>query len=371
MNDFASRVRAALVSKGLSIRAAARELGYDPAYLSRVLNGKQRPSEQLAAALDELLGTDGSLTAVTKMSRSGAGVGPDVDIEHMRTTVGYLLDHDNRHGGAVVAPVAVQVWRAGQKRLDTGLVPDSVHPEYLAAVAEVAEIAGWLLFDAGRQEESRAAFLESHMLARHAVDKPMGWFALDMLAMHGIENEQPGQTLRIAEEVLDDSRVPPRVVLLARIRKARALADTGHRQQALKELALARSALGDSITTRDPSWTWWVDDRELSGHEGEAFLALGEPGTAIPKLRRALDLAVESDASRRGNLYYSVALLAAYASGQAWRECESTLLSLPPLLEDVDSGRIRRRLRATVCEIIRAPDSPHWLSDLAREVPAA
>ncbi|WP_414167382.1 helix-turn-helix domain-containing protein [Streptoverticillium reticulum] len=371
MNDFASRVRAALVSKGLSIRAAARELGYDPAYLSRVLNGKQQPSEQLAVALDELLGTDGSLTAFMKSARAGVATGANADIEHMRTSVEYLLDHDNKYGGDAVAQAAVQVWRAGQKRLDAGLVPGKAQSEYLATVAEVAEISGWLLFDAGQQGESRTAFLESHMLARHAGDKPMGWFALDMLAMHGIENQRPGESLRIAEGILDEPRVPPRVALLARIRKARALADAGHRQEALIEFAIARSALADSITTRDPSWTWWVDDRELAGHEGEALLALGEPSAAVPKLRRALELAIESDSNRRVILYYSVALLAAYASGQAWRECESTLLSLPPLLENVASGRSRRRLRATVCEIIRAPDSPHWLSDLAREVPAA
>lgn len=371
MNDFTSRVRAALAAKGMTMRAAARELSYDPAYLSRVLNGKQQPSEQLAAGLDDLLGTDGALTAVVTSSRPGGVTGPDADIEHMRATIGHLLEHDNRYGGDAVAQAAVQVWQVGQKRLDGGLVPAGAQPEYLSTVAEVAEISGWLLFDAGREEESRSAFLESYMLARHSGDKPMSWFALDMLSMHGIEHQRPGESLRIAEEFLTDSRIPPRVALLARIRKARALADTGNRQGALKEFATARSALADSITTRDPSWTWWVDDRELSGHEGEAFLALGEPSAAVPKLQRALELAVESGSNRRVILYYSVALLAAYASGRSWRQCEAALLSLPPLLENVTSGRSRRRLRATVREISRAPNSPQWLLDLAHELPVS
>ncbi|MFQ6197408.1 hypothetical protein [Streptomyces sp. NPDC000405] len=194
----------------------------------------------------------------------------------MRTTIGYLLDRDNKYGGDAVAGAAVQVWRAGQQKLDAGSVPGKAQAEYLATVAEVAEVSGWLLFDAGREAESRAAFLESHMLARHAGDKPMGWFALDILAMHGIEHQRPGESLQIADEILADSKIPPRVALVARIRKARALASAGHRQQSLNEFAVARSAIGDSITTRDPSWTWWVGDRQVSGHEGEALLALGE-----------------------------------------------------------------------------------------------
>ncbi|WKK22183.1 XRE family transcriptional regulator [Streptomyces olivoreticuli] len=295
----------------------------------------------------------------------------DVDIEHMRTAIGRLLDHDNRYGGDAVAAAAVQVWRTGRRKLDRGLVPDGSHAEYVSTVAEVAQIAGWLLFDAGERESSRAAFVESQMLARHAGDRPMKWFALDMLAMHSIEYHRPDESLRIADDVLSDSRVPPRVALLARIRKARALADTGSRRRAMREFTAARSGLEDSITTRDPSWTWWVDERELSGHEGESLLALGEPNAAVPKLRRALDLATESNSNRRVILYYSVALLTAYASGRAWRECESTLLSMPPLLEEVASGRSRRRLRATLHEIARTPGSPHWLSDLAREMTAA
>ncbi|MGW1072655.1 helix-turn-helix domain-containing protein [Streptomyces sp. NPDC002537] len=357
-------------AKGLTMRGIARALHYDPAYLSRVLNGKQQPSEQLVAALERLLGAGDSLTTPVTGGRQSFVSNCEADIQHIRDTIGHLLEHDNRYGGDGVASAAVQVLRVGKGKLDSGEIPDESLVEYLATVAEIAEIAGWLLFDADQQEESRSAFLESHMLARHAGDKPMAWFALDMLAMHGIEHGRPGEALRIADGILSDPRTPPRVALLARIRRARALAITGARQPSLNEFAAARSALGESITTRDPSWTWWVDDRELTGHEGEALLVRGEPSAAVPKLQRALELSVASDTNRRVNLYYSVALLTAYASAQAWRECETTLLSISAMLEIVASGRSRHRLRLTLREIIRAPSAPCWLSDLAREIAA-
>ncbi|GHC55806.1 hypothetical protein [Streptomyces cinnamoneus] len=38
-------------------------MNYDLSYLSRVLNGKQQPSRELAQTLDELVGSDGTLSA--------------------------------------------------------------------------------------------------------------------------------------------------------------------------------------------------------------------------------------------------------------------------------------------------------------------
>ncbi|MER6527164.1 helix-turn-helix transcriptional regulator [Streptomyces sp. NPDC001508] len=56
MIDFGSEVRTALKAQGKSLRGAAKELHYDVAYLSRVLNGKQAPSSELTQALNEYLG---------------------------------------------------------------------------------------------------------------------------------------------------------------------------------------------------------------------------------------------------------------------------------------------------------------------------
>ncbi|MEK8172227.1 helix-turn-helix transcriptional regulator [Streptomyces sp. M19] len=61
MSDFADLARSTLRSSGYSMKAAARALNYDAAYLSRVLNRKQRPSAQLAKSLDALVGANGEL----------------------------------------------------------------------------------------------------------------------------------------------------------------------------------------------------------------------------------------------------------------------------------------------------------------------
>ncbi|PHQ53445.1 hypothetical protein BLA24_00480 [Streptomyces cinnamoneus] len=372
MTEFASRAREALAARGLSMRGAARALCYDPAYLSRVLNGKQCPSPQLAGALDALVGAEGALAGLlppgAALRVDTAPENTDSDLGHLRATVAYLLDHDNRYGGDAIAPAAVRVWKTAQRKLDTGSVPDRLKCEYLTAVAELAQVAGWLLFDAGQQDAARSAFLEARILAGHAGDRSREWFVLDLLAMQGVEHGRTGESLRIADELLSQLRLPPRVALMARVRKARALADAGHRQGALNELKAARAALEDSISPCDPSWTWWINELEIAGHEGEALRALGDDGAAVPQLQRAHDLSVEFRPSGRGVLYYKISLLSAYTAIEDWPACEAMLHSLPAVLDVVSSGRNHRRLRGALQGVTRAPHAPHWLTDLARDV---
>ncbi|WP_079152130.1 helix-turn-helix domain-containing protein [Streptomyces sp. RTd22] len=241
MDDFATHVRAALAERGISMRGAARALNYDVSYLSRVVNGKQLPSPRLAKALDQLLGGEGSLASLVAAEESSEHPsGACSDIAYMKASATHLLQHAERYGGDTVAAAAVQVWQAAQGKLDTDSIPEKDRTGYLAAVAESAEVAGWLLFDAAQWDAARAAFLESHMLARHAGDRSMQWFALDMLAMLDIERGRPGEALRIADELLSQRRVPPRIALLAEVRRGRALAQTGDRHRTLTALDAAR-----------------------------------------------------------------------------------------------------------------------------------
>ncbi|MEI5098093.1 helix-turn-helix transcriptional regulator [Streptomyces sp. PmtG] len=274
---------------------------------------------------------------------------------------GWLLAHDSTHGGDHVADAAVQMWRAERARI-TG--DDKAH---LAVVAETAEIAGWLLFDAARPEEARAAWLESLHLARTAGDQSMEWFAMDLLAMEAVQSGRVGEALALCDEVTSRA-VPPRVALLAEVRRGRAFAAAGDRARALQAIGRARSGLGDSLHPRDPHWAWWVDDLEVTGHEGEMSLRLGDPARAVPRIERAIELLEPVNPTGRGALYYAVAELDTYVRLGAWREAEAPLLRMRPLLRTVASSRIRGRLRSALRSVDR--DGPAWLADTAHEVAA-
>ncbi|MFF3374578.1 helix-turn-helix domain-containing protein [Streptomyces sp. NPDC002680] len=364
--EFGPRLRALLADKGVSMRAAARSLNYDVAYLSRVINGRQQPSGQLAMALDELLGTDGELLSLAVPGVPSPAPehlpGPDSEIARMRTSAACLLDHADRHGGDTVAPVAVQVWQSAQRKLDSGEIPEKDQIRYLSAVSEAAEVAGWLLFDAGKFDSARAAFLESHMLARHARDRKMEWFALDMLAMVDIECCRPGETRRVAEEILSQRRTPPRVALLARVRRGRALAQMGDRERALSDFDAARGGLEESLTACDPEWAWWVNSCEVTGHSGQALLSLGNSDAAVSDFQSILQYATP-----RGVMLYRAELLRCYAAVKAWRNAEAELEEISALVDTINSGRNRRMVHQSLKAIYRESGVPSFLANLADE----
>ncbi|MDH2391980.1 helix-turn-helix transcriptional regulator [Streptomyces sp. HNM0663] len=369
--DFGTRLRALLADRGMSMRGAARALRYDVAYLSRVVNGRQHPSAQLAAALDELLDADGQLAALAERVTppacpDGEPPGPASDIARMQESAAYLLVHADRYGGDTVAPAAVQVWRSAQSRLDSGEIPDKAQRRYLAAVSQAAQVAGWLLFDAGGWDAARRAFLEAHMLARHAGDRPRQWFALDMLAMLDTELSRPGETRRIAEELLSERRIPPRVALLAHMRRGRAHAQAGDRRHALADLDAAHGGLEESLHPRDPEWTWWVNHREVTGHAGHALLSLGSPDAAVRKLRSVLP-----QATPRGVMLYRIELLRSYATARAWSEAEEELQKITTLLGQIRSGRNRHLLQEALRTVDAASGAPARLLALSGEAAAS
>ncbi|MGQ4517084.1 helix-turn-helix domain-containing protein [Streptomyces sp. DW26H14] len=349
MSAFTDAVRETLAERGMSQRAAASAMHYDVAYLSRVLSGKQRPSDDFVAALDTALGTEFAvlLEGPSKTERDA----------FVADAVGYFLEHDNRHGGDHVADAALQVWHS-----ETGKLAGT-DKGHFSAVAEIGEVAGWLLHDAARYAEARAALTEAHMLARLAGDNPLEWFILDLVAMIGVHTGRAGEALAISDELVNGRRVPPRVALISHVRQARGLAQAGERGRSLAALERAAGGLQDSVLPSDPKFTWWIDSTEVALHSGEALLSLGDPKAALPHLQSSSAASTGGGRREFGNV---LAELYVYALLGAWREAEVPLLRLQPILRTVTSSRTRERLRQTLRIIDR--EAPGWFADLAHEI---
>ncbi|MEU8959601.1 helix-turn-helix transcriptional regulator [Streptomyces sp. NPDC048518] len=331
--------------------------------VSRWERGERLPDAWLPA-LALVLGVPADALEIDADRARGAT--PELQDDHPSAVVqeraGWLLAHDNAHGGDHVADAAIQMWHSERAKITQD------HKAHLRVVAEIAEIAGWLLFDAARPEEARAAWMESLHLAQRAGDRPMQWFAMDLLAMEAVESGRIGEALALCDEIVM-SGVPPRVGLLTELRRGRALAAVGDRSRARQAVSRARSRLDDSLHPRDPQWSWWVNDLEVTGHEAEVALLLDEPARAVPRFERTHELVEAINPTGRGALYYSVAQLDALVRVGAWQEAEEPLMRLGPLLNNVASSRNRKRLRRVLRSIYR--DGPPWLIESAREITAS
>ncbi len=79
--DFAARLRALMDQRGLGVRALARKVPCDQALISRLANGKARPSRQMARRLDEVLGASGELAGLAETISTPAVAGPESGLE--------------------------------------------------------------------------------------------------------------------------------------------------------------------------------------------------------------------------------------------------------------------------------------------------
>lgn len=359
-------IRRRLHDHGMSVRALARATRFDHAYLCRVLAGKQRPSPGFLEAADAALGADGALRELAPHPEPAPPPAGD-DTERMHATIAHLVDLDGRYGGDDIAGMAARVWADGKRRLDRGAVPERQRSDYTAALAEMAEVAGWLAFDAGDLAAARRMGLESHLLAQQCGDMSMERFALTHLAMVDVEQRRPRGAADIADQLLAQPRLPRRVQMVARIRRARAWAQLGDRETALKDLHAARSGLEDSVRPGDPGWTWWVTPSEVSGHYANVYLALGRAGEALPYLHECVEALEAAQGQQRGALHARVSLVEASSAAGLWEECGRHLGVVRDLMEVVGSGRNRRRLRETTSRL-EARGAPGWLREEAAAV---
>lgn len=89
--DFAVMLRALMDERGLGVRALAARVPCDKALISRFVNGRERPSRQMARRLDEVLGAAGRLAsaaAITTAARTSDGMEDDEDPVRRRQFAG-------------------------------------------------------------------------------------------------------------------------------------------------------------------------------------------------------------------------------------------------------------------------------------------
>jgi transcriptional regulator with XRE-family HTH domain len=81
MSNFGAELTRLMEAGGIGVRELARAVPCNPGHISNLRSGKDRPSPELAAALDERLGARGSLAALAPASRPApAAAVPDDEI---------------------------------------------------------------------------------------------------------------------------------------------------------------------------------------------------------------------------------------------------------------------------------------------------
>jgi transcriptional regulator with XRE-family HTH domain len=282
-------------------------------------------------------GNDFTISMTPPLSLPVTSYADTAYLEAVHQHIWHIVELDNRFGGSDLASLAVRFFRSLHQQLGTGAYEPAIERDLQAIAGELAEVAGWLLYDADRQDDVRRMNHEALYFSRLAGDRRMELLTLQNASMHAGHLGRPREALHLARSVLESrDRLSPRVRTLFLVRKARALAQGGD-ECALRLFNQVRSHYEDGVRESDPKWAWWVDERELAWHEGMALIDLGRPGEAVEKFQQSVW--VMSAHQMRGRYLHLGYLLGAQVKVGAWSDAETTMRQISTMVSDVSSTR--------------------------------
>jgi len=242
---------------------------------------------------------EASLNAASNVDIEGSEL-----LESINSHIHEIVALDNRFGGADLLRLSTRFFWNLRDQLGTGSYDPRLERDLHSAAGELAEVVGWLAYDAEAHDLCRRMNQESLYFTRLAGDKTVELLTLQNSSMHAAAEGRPREALHIARSVLEGSyKLSPRVKALFLMRKARALAQSGD-ESALALLPEIRGLYLNGVSDTDPAWAWWIDDRELAWHEAMVERDLGLASKAIDHFERSV-MATPADEIRSQYLHHA------------------------------------------------------------------
>jgi hypothetical protein len=284
-------------------------------------------------------------------------------LQSIRSHIHEIVALDNRFGGADLVRLSTRFFRALHDQLGAGTYDRTLEADLHSAAAELAEVVGWLAYDAEAHDLVRRMNQESLYFARLAGDRAIELLTLQNSSMHAAAQGRPREALHIVRSVLEgDYRLSPRLKALFLTRKARALAQSGD-ASALHLIPQIRDLFLDGVSDTDPAWAWWIDERELAWHEAMIQRDLGFAGKAIAHFERSV--AATPATEIRSQYLHRAYLLQAQVDNATWSSAEQTIEELLPLSKEVASTRTGVLLRNILRQLAAQSQIPSSLQEQA------
>lgn len=201
---------------------------------------------------------------------------PHLGREHIAhvVEVADLFEHwDNAHGGAVAREIADDKLRRVARLLKLNC-PRQMHADLYTAMAQLAGVVAFMLFDAYEHDDARRRFAFALQCTEVGGNWHQRAMLLSSMARQEIWCGQPDDGLTYVEMALvrADRLTPTEWAMLHTVR-ARALAKFGpvRAQDTLAAVGAADEAFAQSDPSEDPSWMHFYDAAQ---HHGDTAHAL-------------------------------------------------------------------------------------------------
>jgi transcriptional regulator with XRE-family HTH domain len=240
--DFAEALRALMAERGVSGNSLARRAFCDKALISRLANGRQRPSTNMARLLDDALEAGGKLTALMETPLLTTEIGPEGRdrlawaVKHPQRIDGVAVEslsavlaaqrraEDSLGSGEVLRPVLAQVKAIGD------LVTESrgpIRPALVHVAGQWAQFAGWLHTNTGRPAQGDASLSKALLWAVEAGEPDLISEVLSFQGHAAWVAGQPGPAAGLSRAARRDPGVFPGQLAISAAQEAKALAMMG------------------------------------------------------------------------------------------------------------------------------------------------
>lgn len=339
--------------------ATEEDLGFRPAPASQHPAVPAAPGPALVTATP---------TALVQVAPPEFGDG--TYLQSIYDHIGQIVALDNRFGGGDLVRLSTRFFRTLHNQLGAGTYQPKLERDLHSAAGELAEVIGWLAYDAEQHDLARQMNQESLYFTRLAGDKTTELLTLQNASMHAASQGRPREALQIVRSVLEGGyRLSPRLRALFLTRKARALAQAGDKS-ALRLLPQIRSLFQEGVSDSDPGWAWWIDERELWWHEAVIQRDLGLASRAITNFEQSV-VAIPAPEVRSQYIHRAY-LLQAQIDNQTWAAAEDTIRQLLPLSSEVASARTVVILRKVLTQLAATRAKiPAALQEQAAQLSAA
>ena len=386
MTEFGELLRKFRTDAGLSLGELASQTNYIKGQVSKIEHGRASPSPGFAKMCDRILATDGALAAAVRekpqpsrtatpedvwvleldgdgslryaelprqqvLAGAGALLGyatarsarPAID-EGTLAVLRESFDHHRALGAMtspalVIGPVIAHLHTLRTLALDN---PEPMRSKLLLLAARVAEYAGWMGQEAGREADAMRWTDRAVALAADH-DPHLASFALFRYAEIALYRQDPARTIELARQAQQDRTAGPRILGLAARCEAQghALACDADAFEEAMDRAAALLAVHDQGTGPVLGPASVPDDLPLV--RGWSLFDLGRPAEAAESLHQWLPSIPAT--ARRSRARFGVRLALVHAT---LGDVEQACVAAHEVLDDaaaVDSATIRIDLR--------------------------
>ncbi|WP_026219685.1 hypothetical protein [Embleya scabrispora] len=294
------------------------------------------------------------------LSRSPAGGTGAIGTTHLlelRAGLHVLFQLDAAYGGRDVRSLAVRHLSRVRRIINTGKYPDTIGRQLRLLSGEIAEHCGWLYYDADNQENAKRYWGEALTTATMLRDTNLEILVFSSMSLQACHEGRPRDGLDLARAAQDRATRlgSPILQSLIAAREARALSLLADDTSARRRMSEAMRLVDRNRRGRpSPEWAAFHGHAELDYAQGLLYTELGHHQAATGFLRAAL-AHQEANYGRNRALYRLTLARGLIGAGEVDEGAAQAVGSLGDL-EEVESGRVKRRLTEVV-GALRAVDA--------------